>query len=178
MAARNRLPPWHELIRIADGRELLIRPIRPDDAVPLRAGFALMEPDALRDRIEGDGELSVAAAERLTRPDPRREFTIIACEPLPAGEAVIGAFARARVVGDSREAEILVVVARFVVGMGLGRHLLRRLVRWARGKQLDSLHGDVAADNQPMLALAKSLGFRDEPAATEGYIRIVLDLSP
>lgn len=176
MAARNRLPPWHEMIHIADGRELLIRPIRPDDAVPLRAGFALLEPGELRDRIEGDAELSVDTAERLTHPDPRREFTIIACEPLPAGEAVIGAVARAGVVGDTRQGEILIVVARFVAGMGLGRHLLRRLVRWARGKQLDSLHGDVAADNLPMLALAQSLGFRHEPSATPGFVRMVLDL--
>src|SRR3546814_6561649 len=83
MAARNRLPPWHEMIRIADGRELLIRPIRPDDAVPLEAGFALLEPEALRERFPG--------TEQLTHPDPRREFVIIASEPLPAGEALVGA---------------------------------------------------------------------------------------
>jgi RimJ/RimL family protein N-acetyltransferase len=176
MAARNRLPPWHEMIRIADGRELLIRPIRPDDAGPLRAGFALLEPGELRDRIEGDAELSEEAAGRLTHPDPRREFTIVACEPLPAGEAMVGAVARVSVVGETRQGEILVVVARFVAGMGLGRHLLRRLVRWGRGKQLESLAGDVSADNQPMLALAKSLGFRNEPSAMPGYVRVVLDL--
>jgi hypothetical protein len=80
------------MVRVADGRELLIRPIRPDDAVPLRAGFALMEPGALRYRFDegmdagdADAPMSEQAAERLTHPDPRREFAIIACEPLPAG---------------------------------------------------------------------------------------------
>ena len=57
MAARNRLPPWHEMIRVADGRELLIRPIRPDDAVPLDAGFALLETWARARRNEWDRRL-------------------------------------------------------------------------------------------------------------------------
>ena len=42
MAKRNRLPPWHELTRLANGRELLLRPIHPLDAEPLRAGFTLL----------------------------------------------------------------------------------------------------------------------------------------
>ncbi len=184
MAARNRLPPWHEMVRVADGRELLIRPIRPDDAVPLRAGFALMEPGALRPRFDdtlgaddAHATLSEEAAERLTHPDPRREFAIVASEPLPAGEALIGALARVGVVDGTKRAEFAILVGRFLAGMGLGRHLMRRLVRWARGKQLEALYGDVAEDNQPMLALAESLGFRREDAApAPGFVRVVLDL--
>lgn len=184
MAARNRLPPWHEMVRIADGRELLIRPIRPDDAVPLRAGFALMEPGALRPRFDdtldaGDAHatLSEEAADRLTHPDPRREFAIVASEPLPAGEALIGAVARVGVVDASKRGEFAILVGRFLAGMGLGRHLMRRLVRWARGKQLEALYGDVAEDNQPMLALAQSLGFRrEDDAPAPGFVRVVLDL--
>jgi GNAT superfamily N-acetyltransferase len=168
MAARNRLPPWHEMIRVADGREMLIRPIRPDDEVPLEAGFALLEPKDLRQRFP--------ATAKLTRPDPRREFVIIASEPLPAGEAVVAAVARAAQVEDSSDADFIIVVGRFIAGMGLGRHLMRRLVRWARGKRLQRLCGDVPADNEPMLALAGSLGFRQEKSATPGYVRVVLDL--
>jgi RimJ/RimL family protein N-acetyltransferase len=172
------------MVRVADGRELLIRPIRPDDAVPLRAGFALMEPGALRHRFDAsldagdaDATLSEQAAERLTRPDPRREFAIVASEPLPAGEALIGALARVGVVDDTRHGEFAILVGRFIAGMGLGRHLMRRLVRWARGKQLEALYGDVAEDNQAMLALAQSLGFRREDGApAPGFVRVVLDL--
>ena len=51
MAARNRLPPWHEQIRLSNGREVLIRPIRPADAAPLRQGFPLLEPDEIRQRF-------------------------------------------------------------------------------------------------------------------------------
>jgi RimJ/RimL family protein N-acetyltransferase len=172
------------MVRVADGRELLIRPIRPDDAVPLRAGFALMEPGALRHRFDeslgaddAEAPLSEQAAERLTHPDPRREFAIVASEPLPAGEALIGAVARVGVVDDTKRGEFAILVGRFIAGMGLGRHLMRRLVRWARGKQLEELYGDVAEDNQPMLALAQSLGFRrEDDAPAPGFVRVVLAL--
>lgn len=178
MAARNRLPPWHEQQRLPNGREVLIRPIRPDDAVPLRAAFPLLEPDGIRDRfLQARGELPEEAAERLTHPNPRNEFAIVVAEPLPPGEAVIGALARAAMVPGRREAEFTILVSGFVAGMGLGRHLMRRLVRWARGKQLDSLFGDVLGDNQPMLDLAESMGFqRQEQSADPGLVRVVLDL--
>ena len=75
MAARNRLPPWHEELRLRDGRELLIRPVRPDDAGPLREGFALLQPDEVRHRfLRQQPDLSAQQADRLCRPDPRKKF--------------------------------------------------------------------------------------------------------
>ena len=60
------------MVRTADGRDLLIRPIRPDDAVPLRAGFPLLEPDALHDRLlRCEGGITAESADRLTHPDLR-----------------------------------------------------------------------------------------------------------
>ena len=181
MAARNRLPPWHEQLRLANGREVLIRPIRPDDAGPLRAGFALLQPDEIRQRfLYAVTELTEEMAERLTRPDTRREFALVAAEPLPPGEALVGAVARAStndsVPGQGREAEFAILVSRYINGMGLGRHLMRRLVRWAKGRKLDRLYGDVLEGNNPMLALAESLGFRRESSSTPGLVRVVLDL--
>ena len=42
MAERNRMPPWHERLRLRNGREVQIRPIRPEDAEPLRAGLTII----------------------------------------------------------------------------------------------------------------------------------------
>ena len=179
MAARNRLPPWHEMIRLPNGREVLIRPIRPDDAIPLRAGFPLLQPEEIRQRfLYAVKELTPEMAERLTRPDPRCEFAIVAAEPLPPGEALVGAVARVAIVDGTREAEFAILVSRYIAGMGLGRHLMRRLVRWSRGKKLERIHGDVLEHNLAMLALAESLGFRREAADSPGLVRVVLDLAP
>lgn len=177
MAARNRLPPWHEQLRLANGREVLIRPIRPADAGPLQQGFPLLGPDEIRQRfLHAMTELSPAMAERLVRPDAKREFALVAAEPLPPGEALVGAVARAAIAENGRDAEFAILVSHYIAGMGLGRHLMRRLVRWARGRKLERLYGDVLEHNQPMLQLARSLGFRREGTGEPGLVRVVLDL--
>ena len=178
MAARNRLPPWHEMQHLSNGRDVLIRPIRPDDAQPLRAAFSLLEPDEVRMRMSSSSELTTEMADKISRPDPRSEFAIVVAEPLPPGEAMVGAVARATIVPGGRDVEFAILVSRFIAGMGLGRHLMRRLVRWARGKQVDRIYGDVLEHNQPMLSLAQSLGFHREPSSDPGMVRVVLDLQP
>lgn len=178
MAARNRLPPWHESIRLSNGREVLIRPIRPEDASPLQASFALLEPDEIRNRyLHEVKELTDAEVHKLTHPDPRNEFALVAAEPYPAGEALVGAVGRVFLIEGSHDAEYSILVSRYIRDMGLGRHLMLRLVRWARGQKVERLYGDVFDQNQPMLALCESLGFtRQREADTPGLYRVMLDL--
>ena len=179
MNARKRLPPWHEQFRLPDGRELLIRPIRPEDEAPLVGGFALLGPDEVRQRfLYAMKELSPGQAARLCQPDPRTEFALVAAEPLPPGEALVGAVARAALVPRTRDAEFAILVSHFIAGQGLGRHLMRKLAKWARSKKLDRLYGDVLDTNLPMLALAQSLGFkRVREGDGSGLVRVVLDLN-
>jgi GNAT superfamily N-acetyltransferase len=61
--------------------------------------------------------------------------------------------------------------------MGLGRHLMRRLVRWAKGKRLARLHGDVLDSNHAMLSLVQSPGFRREHGDAPGRVRMLLDFA-
>ncbi len=176
MTARERLPPWHERQQLPNGREVLIRPIRPEDAEPLRAGFALLQPDEVRQRfLYSMPDLSPEMAERFTRINPKTEFALVAAEPLPPGEALIGAVARIAVDADGHAGEFAILVSRYINGMGLGRYLMTRLVKWARSKKLERVYGDVLEHNQPMLALAQSLGFERE-SQQEGLIRVVLHL--
>jgi RimJ/RimL family protein N-acetyltransferase len=178
MAARNRLPPWHQELRLRNGRRVLIRPIRPEDAEPLRAGFPLLQPEEVRQRfLHAMSELSPAMTERLTRPDPKGEFALVAAEPYPPGEALVGAVARAAIVPGTRDAEFAILVSHYLTGMGLGRHLMRRLVRWAKGRRLERLYGDVLDYNQPMISLAESLDFKREASPDQpSLVRMVLAL--
>jgi RimJ/RimL family protein N-acetyltransferase len=177
MSPRNRLPPWHEQLRLPNGREVLIRPIRPDDAGPLRAAFPLLQPEEIRQRfLFAMKELSEELAQRLTHPDPKTEFALVVAEPLPPGEALVGGVARAAINPGTRDAEFAILVSHYIAGMGLGRQLMRRLVRWAKGKKLERLYGDVLEHNHSMLLLAQSLGFHRESAHSPGLVRVVLDL--
>ena len=94
MTAPKRLPPWHEHFRLPSGRELLIRPIRPEDAGPIQGAFGLLGPEEIRHRfLYALKELSPEMAQRLTHPDPNTEFALVAAHPLPPGEALAAAVA-------------------------------------------------------------------------------------
>jgi RimJ/RimL family protein N-acetyltransferase len=176
---RESLPQrWHERLRLFDGRELLLRPIAPADAEPLRAGFALLTPEEVRLRfLHPLKELSPDLLHRLTHLDPRRDFALVAAEPLPPGEALVGAVARASIDDDGHRAEFAILVSRFLAGQGLGLLMMKRLIRWARLKKLDALYGDVLDENDTMLALALQLGFKRELRADEpGIVRVSLAL--
>ncbi len=156
---------------------MLIRPIRPEDAEPLRAGFALLQPDEVRQRFLATmKELTPEMAQRLTRINPRTEFALVAAEPLPPGEAVLGAVARAAIDRTGQQAEFAILVSQHIANMGLGRYLMTRLVKWARGKRLQRLYGDVLETNQAMIALAESMGFERTTSEEPGLVRMALDL--
>jgi RimJ/RimL family protein N-acetyltransferase len=176
---RSSLPePWCEQLVLDDGRQLLLRPIDPLDAEPLRHGFVLLHPEEVRMRfMHVIKELSAESARRLTHLDPRREFALVVAEPLPPGEALIAAVVRAAIEPGGREAEFAILVSHFVAGQGLGKLLMRRIIRWARLKRLDALYGDVLEENAPMLKLADSLGFsRSHLLEDPGLLRIRLQL--
>ncbi|MGV8941243.1 MAG: GNAT family N-acetyltransferase [Lysobacter sp.] len=177
-ASPDRLPPWHERQRLANGRELLIRPIRPEDVEPLRAGFSLLQPDEVRQRfLHSLREISTESLECFTRINPKTEFALVAAEPLPPGEALVGAVARISIDPDGRNAEFAILVSHYIAGMGMGRYLMTRLVKWSRGKKLERIYGDVLENNLPMLSLAKSLGFIRE-SQQDGLVRVSLQLQP
>ncbi|CAD1793585.1 MULTISPECIES: GNAT family N-acetyltransferase [Xanthomonas] len=178
MAIRNRMPPWHENFSLPNGRTLLLRPIRPEDGPPLQGAFSLLGPEEIRARfVRSSAEITPEMVQRLTHPNPKSEIVLVAAEQLPPGEALVGAVARAALVPGTRQAEYTILVSSFVAGQGLGRQLMRKLVKWARRKYLDCLFGDVLQSNVPMLQLAESLGFKPQPHPdSPELVRMVLEL--
>jgi RimJ/RimL family protein N-acetyltransferase len=170
---------WPVTLRLANGRTLWLRPIEAADAEPLRAGFSLLSPNEVRQRfLYALTELTPAMAARLTQPGADA-FALVAAEPLPPGEALIGAVARAALdPADRSRAEFAILVSRYVARMGLGTHLLNALIHWARQRGARTLCGLVLEHNHAMLALAQRLGFSRERTDTPGVLRIVRTLDP
>jgi GNAT superfamily N-acetyltransferase len=74
-------------------------------------------------------------------------------------------------------AEFGILVSHFVLGLGLGRLLMQRLIEWSEQNGVRELWGDVMEDNTAMLELANKLGFhRESLAGSQGLIRISLQL--
>lgn len=179
---RPRVPnPYRrERLRLADGRTLCLRLIEPADAAPIAAAFQLLREDEIRRRfLHPVKALSEDHLLRLTHPPTDEAFAIVAAEPLPPGEALVGAVARLARDPQRREsAEFGLLVSHYIAGQGLGRRLLQRLIEWCRRQSVQLLWGDVMEDNLPMLRLAESLGFhREALLGSPGLIRVSLRLS-
>ncbi|GAB2513251.1 GNAT family N-acetyltransferase [Lysobacter humi (ex Lee et al. 2017)] len=156
-----------------------MRPVRPEDAGPLAAGFELLEPAAVRTRLFGAAALEGTAAQRFVRPNPKTEFVLVATDESPPGEAVIAALGHVRNDPVGHLGTLHILSGRFVTGQGVARYLLTRLVKWARGRGLGVLEGVVPADNAPLLEQAAALGFVPTPPALDAdpaLVTLRLDL--
>ena len=61
--------------------------------------------------------------------------------------------------GAGGQGEFAVVVQPDMKGRGLARHLMQRLIDWGRSQGMAEIVGQVLADNQPMLAFVRRMGF-------------------
>jgi GNAT superfamily N-acetyltransferase len=157
---RVHLGPWREEFTLPNGRRVLLRPIVPEDARALRDGFGTLSAEEVRMRfLHPLNELSEDMARQLTQVDPTRGIALVVAEPLPPGEALIGAVARISLGADGREAEFALLVARPLAGQGLGTYLMRRLIQWCARRRVTLLYGDVLNENRAMLKLTANLGF-------------------
>ncbi len=141
----------------AGGETLTIRPIRPEDANAHREFFSRLSPQDVRYRFfSAMRELSAEQVMRLTQVDYEREIAFVAVRE-STGETV-GVSRLVREMG-SASGEFAVVVQPDVKGHGLARHLMQRLIDWARDHGMSEVVGQVLADNAPMLAFVRRLGF-------------------
>jgi acetyltransferase len=140
-----------------DSERLTIRPIRPEDADQHAAFFARLSPQDIRYRFfTAMRELSAEQMARLTQVDYDREMAFIAVRET-SGETV--GVARLVCEPGADEGEFAVIVQSDMKGRGLATHLTQRLIDWARARRLRAIVGQVLADNAPMLAFVRHLGF-------------------
>ncbi|OGR06633.1 MAG: GNAT family N-acetyltransferase, partial [Deltaproteobacteria bacterium RIFOXYD12_FULL_50_9] len=160
---------WH----LADGQDITIRPIRPEDAT--------IEQDFVRDLSEESRyfrfmhsvqELSPEMLARFTQIDFSREMALIAVSKEQGREVELGV-ARFAILPDGASCEFALVVADRMRGKGLGQRLMSALMDAARSKGLKSMEGDVLSDNVSMLTLMTRLDFTIEPALEDNGIKRV-----
>ncbi len=143
-----------------DGRELLIRPIRPEDAEAHAEAFRQLTPEDVRWRFFNQlRSLPAEQIARMTQIDYDREMCLVAVEKNGNGPGrTVGAARLIREPG-SLNGEFAVVTLADWKGQGLGSHLMRELLNWGRAQGLKTVTGQVLADNRPMLGFVRALGF-------------------
>jgi acetyltransferase len=158
------IPPYPEkwVTRWAarSGEALTIRPIRPEDAEAHAAFFGRLTAEDIRWRFFSQlKELPPQQIARLTQLDYDREMAFVAIRIAADGREELLGVARLIREPDGETGEFAVVVDRQMKGQGLGRQLMERLFAWAQASGIVTIAGQVLADNAPMLAFVKGLGF-------------------
>lgn len=168
-------PARGEQLALTGGLVLWIRPIRPDDVDALRRGFARLTPEQVRLRVfHRMNDLSEEIAERLCSVREHQGAAFVATD----AEGEIRAEARIYIGPTPERAEFALVVDPVLVGQGVGRMLMQRLLDEARRRRLVELWGAVLVENVNMLDLAQRLGATREGVPGEpGLVHVRFDLT-
>ena len=180
--------PWRfpsvliDRLRLADGRELVVRPVLAFDAAAEQDFVRALSAGSRQRRFHvGLRELPPALLRAMTEVDHDAHVAIVA--------EAIGDDDEATIVADARyvrgptaelgpgEAEFAIAVADAWQGAGLGRALMQRLARHAARHGITRLVGDVLPGNAAMFAISGALGGRFVASPNgPGVIRVRIDL--
>ncbi|MBX9605808.1 MAG: bifunctional acetate--CoA ligase family protein/GNAT family N-acetyltransferase, partial [Gammaproteobacteria bacterium] len=166
-----------ELIAV-DEHSFLLRPILPEDEAALQANFARLSPEEVRFRFFVPMKLmDHLTAARFSQIDYDRQMALVLTGPNDDGAQEIVGVVRLIEDPDREEAEFAIVIERRLGGRGLGRHMMNRIIAYARTRGVAEIYGEVLADNFRMLNLCRSLGFRERKTVEEpGVVRVTLRL--
>jgi acetyltransferase len=163
-------------VQLNDGTDIIIRPIRPEDA-EIEAEFVrgLSNESKYFRFMNTVQELSQEMLVRFTQIDYHNEMALIAVTSSGEGEEQIGV-ARYTTNLDKKSCEFALVVSDRWRGRGIAHHLMRKLMQVARDRDLERMEGEVLANNVKMLQLMKTLNFKIEPDAEDTSVKRVVAL--
>ena len=160
-----------------DGYEVVIRPIRPEDAaIEERFVRELSGQSRYFRFMYALKELTPAMLSRFTQIDYDREMALVAVLEERGEEREIGV-ARYVVNPDGESCEFAVVVADAWQGKGIATRLMTSLMRTAASRRLAVIQGEVLSENHNMLRLLRGLGFQvravpDSPGVEQVWRRL------
>ena len=159
--------------QLADGTDLLIRPIRPEDSGIEQEFVRALSAESKYFRfMRALHELTPEMLMRFTQIDYDQEMALIAVVMDKDRELEVGV-ARYATLPDGKSCEYAIVVADAWRHRGIGFQLMSQLMDIARSRDLETMQSEVLAENNGMLALAASLGFTIKSGVDTPGIRLV-----
>jgi acetyltransferase len=162
------------------GRAIHVRPVRPEDEPLFRAFFATIDPEDVRLRFFAPvREFSHAFLARLTQLDYARAIAFVALDESATeeGRRMLGAV-RLHADANGESGEFAILVRTEARGTGLAYALMRLMIDWARSEGIARVEGSVLAENRPMLAVCRRLGFGQHPDPEDaGMVKVKLPLT-
>jgi acetyltransferase len=166
-----------QVVQLNDGSEVVVRPIRLDDASMLQTFVRRLSARSRRFRFfVALAELSTAQLNRFVDVNPVKGLALVALSGRPESAAIV-AEARYALVQQGDNAEFAIAVADDFQRRGLGTHLVKRLLATAWRAGVRRLFGEIKSDNRAMLALAARLGFRTRGSLQDQSVVVASMLS-
>ncbi|MBF0108086.1 MAG: GNAT family N-acetyltransferase [Magnetococcales bacterium] len=168
--------------RMPDGRDILLRPIRPEDEPEHHEFIGRLTEEDIQFRFLSVRKfLPHPEMARLTQIDYNREMAFIASavNPQTAKRETLGAN---RIFTDPtrNSCEFAIVIRSDLKGQGLGRKMMEKMIDYCRSRKIHSMVGWVSPDNGRMVRFVESFGFSLRLLQSEGLLqatRIIEDLS-
>jgi acetyltransferase len=168
-----------ETITLRNGREVLVRPIRPEDTPAHEVFVSRLTPEDLRLRLLGViREIPPTEMARLAQIDYHREMAFIATAPDAEGGPETLAVVRVVTDADNTRADFAVMVRSDLKGQGLGSALMRKMIDYCRERGTGEIYGEMLKENEAMLALTRKLGFEEEELPESNLRAVRLRLTP
>jgi len=176
MDARN----YEAKATLKDGRDVIIRGIRPDDKAMIENAFQKLSSQSIYQRfLTGKNSLTGAELKWATEVDFERTIALVVeLDEDPRG-AIIGAGRYVECDGEDdtiRPAEIAFAVEDEFQGKGIGKILMKHLTLIARAKGVTQFEAIVFAQNKGMLKVFASSGLPMETKGLGSEVRVVLSL--
>lgn len=168
------LPPY----RLADGRQVLLRPIRGDDKRRLAHAFSRLSPETVRLRfLAPKARLSSAELRYLTEVDGTDHVALLAVMGHDPRQ-IVGVARYVRWPDRPGDAEVAVVIGDPWHGQGLGRHMGMVLADIARANGVRRFTASLLSDNRAAHRLFSRISGRLHSAHHDGIEELVGELLP
>ena len=161
---------------LADGRELVVRPIRPDDEPMIKDMFYSFSEQTKYLRYHGTlKSLPHNRLQVFCNVDYDAEMALVVAHG-EGGQAEIIGVGRYLTTPDTRTAEMAFSIRDDWQRQGLGTHLFQRLVEIAGRSGIRQFHADVLPENSGMLKIFHRSGLNTETVTTDGVVRVTIRL--
>lgn len=162
---------WEETLTLKGGRQVFVRPVRPEDEALYQDFFDALSPEDLRLRFFAPvKEFSHTFIARLVQLDYARAMAFAALDP--QNGQILGVV-RLHADPDHLTGEYAIIVRSALKGLGLGWALMQFIIRYAAADGIETIKGEVLKENSGMLAMCEALGFSIRPSPDDDAIAVV-----
>ena len=158
-------------VTLRDGEKVLIRPLKPEDAALYPDFLSEVTAEDLRLRFFVPmREVRHELIEKLIHYDPKHAMAFIAI-----GESTNRMLGVVRLHDDTEDdgAEFAILVRSHLKGHGLGWLMMKHLIAYAQAKNLQTVRGQVLAENATMLKMCSELRFKIDNDPNERGMKVV-----